>query len=274
MEAITTPACVRADCEDESFVIVKAGASLFALPAAAVRSMVRLPRVVKVPGGGSDVRGVINLRGQVLPVVDLRLLCGMEPLSAYTDGLCKLLEQREQDHRNWLGELEKSVTERRKFGLTTDPHACAFGKWYDHYRTDDLLLRMLLKQFDAPHKAIHAVGREVEGLKARGDFEGAMALVDEARIGTLLKLIRLFASAREHIRGAVREIAVVIERDGRLFALGVDSVESAERLEAASISEMPRIAVAQRGDLVRGVARRKKDQQMVLLLDVRLAAAV
>jgi purine-binding chemotaxis protein CheW len=39
-----------------------------------------------------------------------------------------MLEQRKQDHKRWLDELAASVREARAFTLTTDPHACAFGR--------------------------------------------------------------------------------------------------------------------------------------------------
>lgn len=40
-----------------------------------------------------------------------------------------MLAERETDHVNWINELERSVQEKRKFTLTTDPYKCAFGKW-------------------------------------------------------------------------------------------------------------------------------------------------
>jgi hypothetical protein len=144
---------------DDSWVIVRAGEGLYAIPALSVQTMVMMPNVVAVPNMPHHVRGVINLRGQVLPLTDLRIRCGMEPLSKHIEQLCTLLEQREQDHKNWLAELEKSVTERRAFSLTTDPHKCAFGKWYDNFHSNDLILAMLLKNFDDPHKAIHAIAQ-------------------------------------------------------------------------------------------------------------------
>jgi purine-binding chemotaxis protein CheW len=42
------------------------------LPIAAVREIVRIPQITAVPNAPDYIEGVINLRGQIIPVVDLR----------------------------------------------------------------------------------------------------------------------------------------------------------------------------------------------------------
>ena len=83
--------------------------------------------------------------------MDLRVRLGMIPLKKEIDDLVDLMKQREQDHRKWLEELESSVRQQREFKLATDPHKCAFGKWYDTFTTDNLTLGHALKKFDQPH---------------------------------------------------------------------------------------------------------------------------
>jgi hypothetical protein len=51
------------------------------------------------------------------------------------------MRDREQDHRNWLAELEACVREHRPFGMARDPHQCKFGLWYDRYKTEDRRLK-------------------------------------------------------------------------------------------------------------------------------------
>ncbi len=47
-----------------------------------VRELIRLMEITRVPGTRSFIRGVINLRGKVIPVVDLRMKFGMGRLQA------------------------------------------------------------------------------------------------------------------------------------------------------------------------------------------------
>ena len=78
-----------------------------------------------------EIRGVINLRGKVMQLIDLRVKLGLPSAKAEFDELIQLLHDREQDHHNWLTELEACVRERRPFKMAKDPHACKFGLWYD-----------------------------------------------------------------------------------------------------------------------------------------------
>jgi len=149
-----------------------------------------------------------------------------------------MMQQREQDHRNWLKELEASVSERRRFPLTTDPHKCAFGKWYDKYRSEDAWVAAMLKKFDKPHQQIHAVAIDVERCKANGEFDQAERLVDQTRNGVLAAMIKLFAELRDLVRNQQREIAVVLSHNDRLFAVTVEQAQSIEKLPPGSIEEV------------------------------------
>ncbi len=54
------------------------GGSTYAMPVAAVREIVRLPAVTRVPGLPAFVTGLANVRGRVLAVLDLRPLLQLE----------------------------------------------------------------------------------------------------------------------------------------------------------------------------------------------------
>jgi purine-binding chemotaxis protein CheW len=61
-------------------VVFRAAGERFALPLAAVREVVvPQPPFARVPRVSEAVRGVMNLRGRVLPVVDLAPLVGLAP---------------------------------------------------------------------------------------------------------------------------------------------------------------------------------------------------
>jgi purine-binding chemotaxis protein CheW len=54
------------------------GGSTYAIPVAAVREIVRLPAVTRVPGLPAFVKGLANVRGRVLAVLDLRPLLQLD----------------------------------------------------------------------------------------------------------------------------------------------------------------------------------------------------
>ncbi len=63
---------------EPSVMLVRIGGSSYALPVGAVREIVRLPAVTRVPGLPAFVAGLANVRGRVLAVLDLRPLLQLD----------------------------------------------------------------------------------------------------------------------------------------------------------------------------------------------------
>jgi purine-binding chemotaxis protein CheW len=58
-------------------VVFELGGQLYGLPAADVRELLRAVAVVPLPRAPAVVKGVINLRGRVVPVLDVRCRFGL-----------------------------------------------------------------------------------------------------------------------------------------------------------------------------------------------------
>jgi len=56
----------------------------FSFPINAVQEIVRLPEVTAVPGAPESVKGIMNLRGSILPLIDLRIRLGLDT-AEYSD---------------------------------------------------------------------------------------------------------------------------------------------------------------------------------------------
>jgi purine-binding chemotaxis protein CheW len=63
------------------------GSSEYGVPVQKVREIIKAMEITSVPQVASYVKGVINLRGKVIPVVDLRLKFGLMHAD-YTDRTC------------------------------------------------------------------------------------------------------------------------------------------------------------------------------------------
>ena len=240
----------------------------FAISANHVREMVAMPKVVSVPQVPHYIRGVINLRGKVIPVIDLRLKMGLTSLLDEAEDLIELLDQREQDHKNWIAELESSVRERREFKLATDPHKCAFGKWYDNFTTDNRTLASCLKKFDAPHQRIHAIAIKVRTMEEKEDYDSAYEIIDQTKEGELAEMIKLFSEVRSLVKESNSEIAMVLEWQEKAVAICVDSIETVEKLSEFNIDEMPEAVSVLENGCITGIGKRGKDNELVQLLDV------
>jgi purine-binding chemotaxis protein CheW len=59
------------------FVLFEVRDGLYAIGSEYVREIVSMPKVVPVPNVPPEVRGVINLRGKVMQLIDLRVKLGL-----------------------------------------------------------------------------------------------------------------------------------------------------------------------------------------------------
>ncbi len=255
---------------DAPWVIFQLKHEKYAVSTLDVQTMVAMPEVTAVPHMPTWCRGVINLRGRITPLIDLRMRLGMDSFLEAIDELLAAMHQREADHRNWLTELERSVQEGRPFTLATDPHKCKFGRWYDNYRPKSYTEEQFLKKFDQPHRRIHAIAQEVTDLVEKGEHDQAVEIIEKTRTGPLAEMIRLFEQFRRLIADARHtEIALVVENGDRncAAALAVDAIDSVEPLAADTIAPLSPAMQQADNPLVRYSAQRKKTGEIVYLLD-------
>jgi len=249
------------------FVLFQLKGVLYAVACKNVREIIVLPKVTGVPCAPPDVRGVINLRGKIIQLMDLRVRLGMPPLRTETETLIQLLHDREKDHRNWLAELEACVREGRPFAMARDPHRCKFGLWYDQFKTEDRLLRMTLPSMDEPHKKIHATADQALDLAEKGQRDKALELINARRNHELASLIKLFEESRRTLVDGNREAAVVLVRRNDFLAFSADLVEAVEHIPEESIAPMPPALAGLNPGLQCRVGKRAKTNETILMLN-------
>ncbi len=66
--------------ETMQFIVIKIGNEQFGIDIKYVDNIVRMPNVTRVPKVASYIRGVINLRGEVIPVMSIRKKMEMEEI--------------------------------------------------------------------------------------------------------------------------------------------------------------------------------------------------
>jgi purine-binding chemotaxis protein CheW len=64
--------------DERQLVVFQLGAEFYGVDIARVHEIIRLQSITRVPRAPAFVEGVINLRGKVIPVVDLRRRFGLE----------------------------------------------------------------------------------------------------------------------------------------------------------------------------------------------------
>jgi purine-binding chemotaxis protein CheW len=97
--------------QTQQYLTFRLGGEVFALDITQVREVLDYTQITRVPRLPEFMRGVINLRGAVVPVVDLRLKFGM-PVTERTVNTCIIIaEVVIEGERTILGALADSVQE-------------------------------------------------------------------------------------------------------------------------------------------------------------------
>ena len=93
------------------YLTFKLSAEEYGLEILKVQEIIKMMEITQVPRTPDFVRGVINLRGKVIPVVDLRLKFGMEAKDT-TDKTCVIVVQvRRNDASVTMGIIVDEVSE-------------------------------------------------------------------------------------------------------------------------------------------------------------------
>jgi len=244
-----------------------------AVSAQYVQEITRTPHWHEVPNVPRHIRGVINLRGKVLPLVDLRLRMGLPSALEDVEQMIAMLTAREQDHIHWLRELLGAVNEGRPFTLERDPTQCAFGRWYYSYKPDDIGFASVMYRLDMPHRRIHTIADAVLKCAAQGEHNKAKAIIQRTEQGDLRTVVNLFEEARTAFRESQKEVAIVLTDGSKHLSLTVDSVASVEAIAEDTIADAPAEMGRVESDLLRRVAHRANGKGIVFLLDAEALLA-
>ncbi len=91
-----------------TFVLAK---EEYGIPILKVREIIKLLEITSIPKTPGYIKGVINLRGKIIPIMDLRLKFGLEE-KEYTERTCiVVVEVTLNDTRRLMGLIVDTVSE-------------------------------------------------------------------------------------------------------------------------------------------------------------------
>jgi purine-binding chemotaxis protein CheW len=92
-------------------LVFKIKEQFFTLPVAHVNTIIQLPRLFKVPQAPGFILGVINLEGNVIPVIDTSVKLGMGPLTLDEQSQVIVMQRKMDDQESFhlLGFLTDEV---------------------------------------------------------------------------------------------------------------------------------------------------------------------
>jgi purine-binding chemotaxis protein CheW len=97
--------------ETAQYITFKLGDELFAINVAQVREVLELSQITRVPTAPDYMRGVVNVRGKAIPVVDLRLKFGLPTTTDSVNSRTLVMELELDGETTVVGGIADSVHE-------------------------------------------------------------------------------------------------------------------------------------------------------------------
>jgi purine-binding chemotaxis protein CheW len=138
------PNADRVEKDAQSFVTFTVAGQLFGVPVTRVQDILTPDVVAPVPGGPKEVRGLINLRGRIVTVIDMRTHLSLPKASAeiIRSGMCVTVESRGDYYTLFVDSIGDVITLSRD--LREGNPATLDAVWREVadavYRTDQGLL--------------------------------------------------------------------------------------------------------------------------------------
>lgn len=233
------------------YVVVEVNGNLYGMPTDSTVELMSsaMTQITRVPHSPKFVFGVINHRGTIIPVVDMRTLLGFSCQGAEVTRLAEFFSETKRAHTEWLDALEVTVREDQPFTRITDHTKCEFGKWYQSVfsGTNTLckevleipVIRSFIERFDSPHKKIHRLAQHVLDLKNKGDDEQALELIEKCRAGELATMCRLFDQLIKTVKAQYESMLVITEYGSRKTAIAVDGVSFVTDCRDEEVESLP-----------------------------------
>lgn len=252
-------------------IIFKVNDHLYCVDSHDVLSLLQLPEYEPVPNAPMGVTGMFSYLGQVYQLCDLRYAFGLASLNDDLQAFTQMIKERKQDHIHWVNELERTIIADEPFSLATDPHQCAFGRWYDNFQSDSPAVQFVLKKIDEPHRKLHQAALEVA--KCKQECEQCQRevclkeILQQAKETYMPMVLSLLDEACEIIKSSLyREMVLVVNSDQRRIGIIVDEILGIAQLD---IIESDYSTVARGTDSLFTCARtHEKYDQIILEIDL------
>lgn len=217
-------------------IIFKLKHSLYCVDSRYIQTITDLPAYTTIPDASPNIQGVFTYREQPIQLLNLRHLLRMPSREEEFAAFSAMLDQRKQDHIKWVQELKRTVLEHERFTLAVDPHKCAFGKWYDHFQSDNSALSHHMSKIKKPHEKLHNSAHKLLKLFETGYNEeteaAAQEILQRAENEYMVEVLSLLEDSKEIFRSTVyREMVLVLNNEFKL-GMAVDEVLAVEELES------------------------------------------
>jgi purine-binding chemotaxis protein CheW len=111
MNAMASPVAPGGALRGEPILLFGIGGEILAIPADCVREILEVPPITQVPGAPEFMASLVNVRGAIVPLADLRIPFGMPSDVMGEDTRIIVIEEVFQGEREVIGILADRVSD-------------------------------------------------------------------------------------------------------------------------------------------------------------------
>ena len=252
------------DAEVQKVVTFRIAKEEFGFHMEHVREILRVQTPNQVPDVPDYVLGVLTVRGQILPVIDLRRLLQQRSLAEELADSCRPLRE---EYQRWIDQIEKAFAggSQQRVDSSVMEH---LRKWLaETNSSSQLLMEALAKARGLNEKVIKQLQARTKH-EEQGDRDAAHACGEEV-LSESRETVAALRRFEEQIAQNIQEDQriIVVDAEGLVLGLVVDHVHEVLNVPKNLMEPPPRIA-SSGGMELSGVAKLDDGARLIMLLDV------
>ena len=217
-----------------------------------------------VNNAAREIRGISYYKNEPISIFDMRQLLGLTSKEEYIGSIVNL-PQRIRDHEAYAQTLKDCVHSGAPFELTTDPHKCAFGKWFYAHKNEgstSIEIRNEMTRIEPLHAKFHETAKTVRDCIGRGRLDEAAKHLEEVEklrditVGELNMLNELMYKN-------VKELNIILQLKDKKIGLIVDNAESVEDID--EIQNLPPSVATT--NYIKRLGLSKRERNIIFILE-------
>jgi len=260
----TTDKSGSSDAEVQKMVTFRIAKEEFSFSMEHVREILRVQTPSQVPDVPDYVLGVLTVRGQILPVIDLRRLLQQRSFAEEISDSCRPVRE---EYERWIDQTGKAFASNAhsKVNSSVTTH---LRKWIAETNSSSQSLMEDLAKARALNEKVIKQLQDRTKFEECGDSDAARACGEEV-LSTGLEAVAALCRFEQEIAQNIHEDQRIIVVDSGGFVLGlvVDHVHEVLNVPK-NLIEPPPLITSSGGMELSGVAKLEDGSRLIMVLDV------
>ena len=232
----------------------------FAFPMECVREVLRVQTPTHIPDVPDYILGMLTVRGQLLPIIDLRRQLQQQSLANESIARCRAVREK---YEAWL-EGNKSRAGSGQLPIDDLGASEAFRAWAGEFNSSSHVLMEAVGQLRAADDKLSRLCKQL-----REQPSDAMQTASAQQVRSITELLLgMLREFEQQITANIQDDQriVVVDAGGTLLGLVVDHVNEVLHVPTRSVEPPPAITSTAGRDLS-GIAKLDEGKRLLLLLD-------